>query len=285
MKVTSLLLTKDYVYTAARDCKVHMMNWEGEVVKALAEHPGPVNAIALLPRCGDEFPWPVLVSTDGGGMIKAWNAATLKRVASRRVHDGPIECCAGVPSLGVVVTGAWDNHVCIFNPETNLVAAQLKGHGGIVRCLWVDDDRSRIVSGSDDRTIAVWCYNAFDMRGEKAVVPMLYQLQGPKMAVVTMCVVLRYEAGDQPVPTELSGAEAASSRSLPSPTGAGATTSSYASANASGKDYEYRRSSYVTPVGPTPTAPWRAILAGTQERTLFAWEFCPNASFQHAPQS
>eukprot|EP01065_Artemidia_motanka_P004348 TRINITY_DN12076_c3_g1_i1.p1 TRINITY_DN12076_c3_g1~~TRINITY_DN12076_c3_g1_i1.p1 ORF type:complete len:830 (+),score=314.38 TRINITY_DN12076_c3_g1_i1:251-2740(+) len=135
----------------------------------------------------------IIASACGGGLVKGWNLRG-KQQFSRRLHESPIEEMVACRELGLVLTGSWDNTVSVFNPETGNIPCVLKGHEGAIRSVVVDQSRRRIITASDDKSVAIWDFVSIDLgcsrEQEKATLVPHLVLKGPKTPV-TACALIR----------------------------------------------------------------------------------------------
>jgi len=121
----------------------------------------------------------------GGKSITRWDLGTHQMIDSFE-----IPACCGVssssgyrilsPSLDVssdlhrLVIGSSNGGVCVFDPLSHELIANLVGHTGAVRTVRLSPDGHSVVSASDDRTVRVWdvktaqCTQVIGQRGGSA---------------------------------------------------------------------------------------------------------------------
>ncbi|KAG8937761.1 hypothetical protein FRC03_007874 [Tulasnella sp. 419] len=56
----------------------------------------------------------------------------------------------------MIVSGSYDNTVCIWDAVTGSLIRKLEGHNGPVWSVAFSHDSTMIVSGSDDQTVCIW---------------------------------------------------------------------------------------------------------------------------------
>ncbi|KAF8146627.1 quinon protein alcohol dehydrogenase-like superfamily, partial [Mycena galopus ATCC 62051] len=72
-------------------------------------------------------------------------------------HKGFVISVAFSPDGTRIVSGSYDNTVCVWDAETqSQIGAPLEGHEGVVTSVAFSPDGTRIVSGSEDNTVRVW---------------------------------------------------------------------------------------------------------------------------------
>ena len=84
-----------------------------------------------------------IISCDGSydnrtpGVLKVWDVATGKCVATLEGHSLRVKSVAVFPDGRRVVSASWDNTLKVWDVETGECVATLKGHSNKVRCATV----------------------------------------------------------------------------------------------------------------------------------------------------
>jgi WD40 repeat protein len=97
-----------------------------------------------------------LVSVEGDGTARIWDAATGDVRHVLRGHDGPVQGCAVAPDASFVVSAGSDGTVRIWDPSTGRERAVLRGHRDEVRDCAVTPDAALVLSGGDDGALIAW---------------------------------------------------------------------------------------------------------------------------------
>lgn len=170
--VLDLAFDADKIVSCSKDFTICI--WDrrtGDLLNRVEGHQGPVNAIQLR---GDTF-----VSASGEGSAHLYKL-NYKVQPGLRVHDAPFASCApelvksfwsrerGLACIeysddGQHILAGGNDHV-IFKYDTTAdqdqPKAQLAGHDGLVRSLYLDNVNGRIISGSYDLSIRAWDYDS-----------------------------------------------------------------------------------------------------------------------------
>eukprot|EP01012_Entosiphon_sulcatum_P063461 TRINITY_DN9092_c0_g1_i1.p1 TRINITY_DN9092_c0_g1~~TRINITY_DN9092_c0_g1_i1.p1 ORF type:complete len:563 (+),score=84.74 TRINITY_DN9092_c0_g1_i1:54-1742(+) len=188
MKITVIRTNEARIFTASTDATIRMWDWKGKCLSTLSGHTGPVYCLQLRTVGGQ----PVLLSACGGGNIRAWHADNGKVMWSRLVHSSPINAMDTDGDL--IVTASSDGTANVFSTATDSSVAVLKGHESVVRKAILDSGALRVITGSDDRTCAVWELSAAirlnRQDGVRSTVSPHYVLRGPKAAVTEVTALL-----------------------------------------------------------------------------------------------
>ncbi|KAG8914961.1 hypothetical protein FRC02_004768, partial [Tulasnella sp. 418] len=71
-------------------------------------------------------------------------------------HTSDVQCVAFSHDSRQIVSGSWDNTVCIWDAVTGTLTKRLEGHTSFVQSVAFSHDSRQIVSGSDDKTVCIW---------------------------------------------------------------------------------------------------------------------------------
>jgi len=117
---------------------------DSSLVRVLAGHRGPVNAIQLRES--------TLVSASGDSLIKLWDINTGEVLRVLSGHTRGLACVQISPSGNLLASGSNDQTIKLWNPRTGECIRTFEGHTDLVRSLAFDEGRKRLVSGSYDKT-------------------------------------------------------------------------------------------------------------------------------------
>jgi F-box and WD-40 domain protein 1/11 len=147
--VLDVCIDERYIVTCSKDTTIVVWDRKtGDMLKRLAGHRGPVNAVQMRGN--------LLASASGDGMSKLWNIGSgvcIKEFSSR---DRGLACVEFSEDGRTIFAGGNDQVIYEYNTNTGKVVRQLKGHKGLVRSLHLDSANRRIVSGSYDMSVKVW---------------------------------------------------------------------------------------------------------------------------------
>ena len=172
-----------YICSAGYDNKIQLMNNDLEMIKTLEHSDKALSAI-----------WhpflPLLLSTSADKTAKIWKTETGQCVQTLRGHQGEVVCLgfnsARNSENRVLATGSMDSRAALWKIEDGLDLSQpthwLAGHSADVIALdWEPHETgSKLITGSFDRTAAVWDVNSKNGTGTsgKGVISPLFQLIG-----------------------------------------------------------------------------------------------------------
>ena len=147
--VLDVCIDERYIVTCSKDTTIVVWDRKtGEMLKRLAGHRGPVNAVQMRGN--------LLASASGDGMSKLWNIESgvcIKEFSSR---DRGLACVEFSEDGRTIFAGGNDQVIYEYDTSTGKVVRQLRGHKGLVRSLHLDSANARIVSGSYDMSVKVW---------------------------------------------------------------------------------------------------------------------------------
>jgi F-box/WD-40 domain protein 7 len=92
------------------------------------------------------------------GSIRVWDGATLEHERTLHVEDEEDSVRSLAAWEGHLISGYYSGVIRVWNVATGACNRKLEGHTGAVRCLAVSG--TRLVSGSDDRSVKVWAMGA-----------------------------------------------------------------------------------------------------------------------------
>jgi WD40 repeat protein len=96
-----------------------------------------------------------LVTTDRGGNILVWDAATGRQIARTELR-GPVRCLAVDPTGSLFTAATRTGDIGVYDANTGAKRAGASGHTNSCRAAAFSADGKRIVTGSSDHTAKVW---------------------------------------------------------------------------------------------------------------------------------
>jgi WD40 repeat protein len=97
-----------------------------------------------------------LVSADGDGTVRIWDAATGRERAALTGHTRLLRAVAVAPDGSWLASASDDATVRIWDTATGRERATLTGHTGTVTAVAVAPDGSWLASASWDGTVRIW---------------------------------------------------------------------------------------------------------------------------------
>ncbi|MEA5581072.1 serine/threonine-protein kinase [Nodularia harveyana UHCC-0300] len=97
-----------------------------------------------------------IFASSGDRLIKVWNLATGKEIATLNSHSQRVNVVAISPDGRTLVSGSDDKTIKIWDLETNQLVRTLRGHLDSIQALAISPDGMTLASGSDDQTIRLW---------------------------------------------------------------------------------------------------------------------------------
>ncbi|HYW21075.1 MAG TPA: serine/threonine-protein kinase [Nodularia sp. (in: cyanobacteria)] len=89
-------------------------------------------------------------------MIKVWNLATGKEIATLKSHSQRVNVVAISSDGRTLVSGSDDKTIKIWDLPSGELVRTLRGHSDSVQAIAISPDGATVVSGSDDQTIKLW---------------------------------------------------------------------------------------------------------------------------------
>jgi len=121
------------------------------LIKVLEGHRGPVNAVQLRGN--------LLVSASGDGKSKLWDMDQLCHVRDYESRDRGLAAVEFSDDGRYVLAGGNDQVIYKYDAQTADLLHTFKGHGALVRSLYLDYANKRVLSGSYDQSIHVYDFN------------------------------------------------------------------------------------------------------------------------------
>ena len=97
-----------------------------------------------------------IVSGSQGNMLRVWELASGRCLATLEGHSHYVKCVAVTPEGTRAVSGSQDNTLRVWELASGRCLATLEGHTRGVRSVAVTPDGTRAFSASDDGTLRVW---------------------------------------------------------------------------------------------------------------------------------
>jgi hypothetical protein len=98
----------------------------------------------------------VLASGAADGMLRLWDVAQKREIASRRGHGSIIYSVAFSPDGRRLATGGWDSTVKLWEVAPLQEVATFTGHHGPVYSVAFSPDGSTLATASADATVRLW---------------------------------------------------------------------------------------------------------------------------------
>ncbi len=116
-----------------------------------------------------------MLSCSSDSLVKLWDLNDVKCLKTFKGHSKTV-FCIDIISKCLIATGSSDKLIKIWNTgnlnlikiaslicflllnnvDTGADLKTLKGHNGAVNCLKVSNDKLKLISGSEDKTIKIW---------------------------------------------------------------------------------------------------------------------------------
>jgi F-box and WD-40 domain protein 1/11 len=147
--VLDVCIDERYIVTCSKDTTICV--WDrrnGELIKRLTGHRGPVNAVQMRGN--------LLASASGDGMAKLWNVPDGLCVKEFSSKDRGLACVEFSEDGRSILAGGNDQVIYVYDTNTGALVRELIGHKGLVRSLHLDSSNNRVVSGSYDMSVKVW---------------------------------------------------------------------------------------------------------------------------------
>lgn len=145
-----------HIVSCSKDTSICL--WDrhtGELLRTLAGHRGPVNAVQLRGN--------LIVSASGDGIAKLWNLASGLCIKEFPSRDRGLACVEFSPDSRTILAGGNDQVIYHFDANSGELVRELKGHKGLVRSLHLDSANGRIISGSYDYSVKAYDLTTGDM--------------------------------------------------------------------------------------------------------------------------
>ncbi|MDP5339116.1 MAG: serine/threonine protein kinase, partial [Nodularia sp. (in: cyanobacteria)] len=97
-----------------------------------------------------------IFASSGDRLIKVWNLATGKEIATLKSHVQRVNVVAISPDGRTLVSGSDDKTIKIWDLPTGELVRTLRGHSDSIQAIAISPDGATLVSGSDDYSIRLW---------------------------------------------------------------------------------------------------------------------------------
>ena len=154
--VLDICFNEKHIVSCSKDTTICLWDREsGELLRTLAGHRGPVNAVQLR---GD-----LIVSASGDGIAKLWNLRSGLCIKEFPSRDRGLACVEFSPDSRTILAGGNDQVIYHFDANSGELIRELKGHKDLVRSLHLDNANSRVISGSYDTSVKAYDLNTGHM--------------------------------------------------------------------------------------------------------------------------
>ncbi|MDB9371861.1 serine/threonine-protein kinase [Nodularia sphaerocarpa] len=120
------------------------------LAKTLQGHEHLVLSVAISPDSQ------ILASSGDDRLIKVWNLATGKEIATLKSHWQRVNVVAISPDGRTLVSGSDDKTIKIWDLPTGELVRTLRGHSDSIQAIAISPDGATLASASDDQTIKLW---------------------------------------------------------------------------------------------------------------------------------
>lgn len=153
--VLDVCIDSRFIISCSKDATICVWNRATlELIKVLEGHRGPVNAVQLRGN--------LLVSASGDGKSKLWDMDTLSHVRDYESRDRGLAAVEFSDDGRYVLAGGNDQVIYKYDARSADLLHTMKGHGGLVRSLFLDYSNKRVLSGSYDQGIRVYDFESGD---------------------------------------------------------------------------------------------------------------------------
>lgn len=97
-----------------------------------------------------------VVTTSNEGLLRVWDRATGRELASLRGHDGAVIAVAIAPDGNLLASGSTDNTIRLWDLAGRRELRRLLGHAGQIRAVAFAPDGRLLASGSEDHSVRLW---------------------------------------------------------------------------------------------------------------------------------
>ncbi len=141
--VNKVAYTSDgqYLISSALDSLLIVWNIQGEIIQQLADLPGNITGLAVLPNAND-----VLLGFDDGSMI-LWNFTTGGKKAFL-TSSNPITAIAVASQTPIIVTAHKDGSLTVWDLNTRQPKQSFSAQGIDIRSVVISPDGTQIIFGS-----------------------------------------------------------------------------------------------------------------------------------------
>lgn len=151
--VLDVCFDETFIISCSKDATICVWSrLTGELLKVLAGHKGPVNAVQLRKIKGVKL----LVSASGDGFSKLWNLQRFEEIRKFESQDRGLAAVEFSDDGRYVLAGGNDQVIYKYDVNTQKVVREFKGHTNLVRSLYLDSANARVLSGSYDQAIRVF---------------------------------------------------------------------------------------------------------------------------------
>lgn len=153
--VLDVCIDNTYIISCSKDATICV--WDRKtltLIKQLEGHKGPVNAVQLRGN--------LLVSASGDGKSKLWDMETLSHVRDYESRDRGLAAVEFSDDARYVLAGGNDQVIYKYDAQSADLLHTMKGHGGLVRSLFLDYSNKRVLSGSYDQGIRIYDFESGD---------------------------------------------------------------------------------------------------------------------------
>ena len=150
--VLDVCIDERYIVSCSKDATICVWDRKSlQLIKILEGHRGPVNAVQLRGN--------LLVSASGDGKSKLWDMDQLCHIRDYESRDRGLAAVEFSDDGRYVLAGGNDQVIYKYDAQTADLLHTFKGHGGLVRSLYLDYANKRVLSGSYDQGIRVYDFN------------------------------------------------------------------------------------------------------------------------------
>ena len=147
----ALFNSSDYFVSAGGDGRIGIWDLSnGEHIRALQGHTGPVRDVALSP---DDTK---IVSAGEDGTVRVWDIAAGTELLNIAAHTGVVRAVSFAPDGLSIISAGEDGELIAWDAAAGTENGRFTGHSAAVQSILFKSDGTRVYSASADQTVRIW---------------------------------------------------------------------------------------------------------------------------------